>query len=172
MGKQRSNKTQRDQFLGTYMLPGAKPVVGELRLRGSSTLLKVHSDEMLGRVQEATCIEGSAYTGECLTLIDCHSPGVGQTNFKDAPTRYHADVFPHYVVVGRSHFKPSLPCVSAIHFTTTDLTTLFYDFDAFSHVIDAKPRFACFRTSASIISRCARSLAGPSSYSLVVARCH
>ena len=139
MGKQRSKKTQSPRFLGTYTLPGGKSVVGELRLQGSRTLLKLHSDEFLVGVETDACVTGAAYTGEYLTLIECYSPGTGHTGFKDKPTRYHAEVFPHYVAIGRCHLKPGEPCVKAIHFTTTDLTTLFYDFDAFSLLIDARP---------------------------------
>lgn len=139
MGKQRSKKKQPNRFLGTYTLPSGQSVVGELRLKGAGTLLKLHSNEYLALVEKASCIEGIAYTGEHLTLVDCHSPGSGHTSFKDASTRYHADVFPHYVTIGRCHLKPNEPNISAIHFTTNDLTTLFYDFDAFSSVIDAKP---------------------------------
>ncbi len=139
MGKRPGKKKQPNRFLGTYTLPSGKSVVGELLLKGSRTLLKVHSDELLARVAEASCVKGTAYTGECITLIDCHSPGMGQTSLEGAPTRYHADIFPHYVAVGRHHLNPDQPDISAIHFTTTDLTTLFYDFDAFSHVIDSKP---------------------------------
>lgn len=132
-------KKRRNQFLGKYTLPDGQPVIGELRLKGPSTLLKLHSDELLARLEAASCVHGTAYTGECLTLVDCHSPGMSQTNFKDAAPQYHADVFPHYVAIGQGHLKPDQPCIKAIHFTTTDLTTLFYDFDAFSQVIDAKP---------------------------------
>lgn len=139
MGKQRSNKQQPNRFLGTYTLPGGQSMVGELRLKGSSTLLKLHSNELLAHVETASFVKGTAYSGECLTLVDCHSPGTGQTSFKDAPTRYHADVFPHYVAIGRRHLNPGEPHISSIQFTTNDLSTLFYDFDAFSHVIDAKP---------------------------------
>ena len=138
MKKQLDNKKQLTRYLGTYALPGGQPVVGEMYLKGSSTSLKLHSDDFLARVNAACCVKGTAYTGEYLTLIDCDSPGMGQTSFKDAPTRYHADVFPHYVAIGRSHLEPDQACISAIHFTTTDLTTLFYDFDAFGHVIDSK----------------------------------
>src|ERR1017187_6829525 len=122
MGKQRSDKKQPNRFLGTYNLPGGQSVVGELRLKGASTLLKLHSKEHLVLVEKASCIEGIAYTGEYLTLVDCHSPGWGQTSFKDAPTQYHADVFPHYVTIGRCHLKPDEPNISAIHFSTNDLT--------------------------------------------------
>jgi hypothetical protein len=139
MSNRRGKKMQPARFLGTYTLPSGNSVIGDLRLKGSSTLLKLHSDEFLAGVETASCVKGTAYSGEHLTLIDCHSPGTGHTSSKDAPTRYHADVFPHYVAFGRRHLEPGEACISAIHFTTTDLTTLFYDFDAFSHVIDAKP---------------------------------
>lgn len=139
MGKQRGTKKQNTRFLGTYTLPGDQSAVGELRLKGSKTLLKLHSDTELTRLEADSCIKGAAYTGEYLTLIDCHSPGIGRTSFKDEAPQYHADIFPHYVVIGRRHLEPGKLCVSRIHFTTTDLTALFYDFDAFSHVIDAKP---------------------------------
>ena len=139
MSNRRDRKTQPSRFLGTYMLPNGKSVFGDLRLKGSSTLLKLHSDEFLSGIEAVSCVKGNAYSGEHLTLIDCHSPGTGHTSSKDAPTRYHADVFPHYVAVGGRHLEPGEACIKAIHFTTTDLTTLFYDFDAFSHVIDARP---------------------------------
>lgn len=139
MAKQSNNKRRPTRFLGVYTLPGGQAVVGELRLEGPNTSLTLHSDEFLAQVEDASCVKGTAYTGECLTLIDCSSPGNGYTSVKDAPTRYHADVFPHYVAIGGCHLAPSQSCISAIHFTTNDLTTLFYDFDAFGSLIDANP---------------------------------
>jgi hypothetical protein len=139
MAKRRDKKGDAVRFLGTFTLPDGHDVVGELRLKGSNTLLKIHSSEFLTRVETASCVKGTAYSGECLTLVECDSPGSGQTTSKDAPPRYHADIFPLYVAIGRSHIHPVQPCVSGVHFTTTDLTTLFYDFDAFSRLVDAKP---------------------------------
>jgi hypothetical protein len=139
MSKRRDGKEQPNRFLGTYNLADGRSVVGELRLKGANTLLKLHSDQDFVPILPGANIEGVAYTGERLTLIDCHSPGSGHTYFKGQPLVYHTDVFPHYVAVGRRHLKPDEPVVRAIHFTTTDLATLFYDFDAFGHVIDPKP---------------------------------
>lgn len=139
MGKDQKKRKIATRFLGTFELRSGESIVGELRLKGSRTLLKLHSDEALDEAREIDCVKGVAYTGEYLTLIDCNSPGTGHTSSKDAPTRYHADVFPHYVAVGRRHLQPAQPCISAIQFTTTDLTTVFYDFDAFGSVFDAKP---------------------------------
>ncbi len=133
------NRKQPSRFLGTYTLPGGQSATGELRLKGSDSLLRLYSDDDLTRIQAGSCVTGTAYTGECLSLIDCVSPGTGHTSSRDAPTRYHADVFPHYVAIGRHHLEPDQPYIKAIDFTTTDLTALFYDFDAFSQVIDAKP---------------------------------
>lgn len=132
------DKNQPTRFLGTYKLPDGLSVVGELRLKGSGTLLKLHSEKLLARVDAATCIKGTAYTGEQLTLIDCLGASLGQRGFEDAPAQYYADVFPHYVAIGRCHLSPDTPSIRAIHFTTTDLTTLFRDFDAFGSVIDAR----------------------------------
>ena len=132
-------KKRLNRFLGIYTLPDGQSVVGELQLKGARTLLRVHSNEFLPRLDESPSLIGTAYSGECLTLIDCYSPGMGQTSFRDAPTQYHADIFPHYVAIGQRHFKADQPCIKAIHFTATDLATIFYDFDAFSHVIDARP---------------------------------
>lgn len=139
MSNRRGKKIQPTRFLGTYTLPSGNSVIGDLRLKGSSTLLRLHSDEFLAPVETACWVKGTAYSGERLTLIDCLSSRMGHTTSKDAPNRYHADVFPHYVAVGKCHLEPGQSCISAIHFTTTDLTTLFYDFDAFGHVTDAKP---------------------------------
>lgn len=132
------NKKQPTRFMGTYTLHGVQSVVGELRLKGSSTSLMLHSDKPLVGLDAASCMTGTAYTGEYLTLIDCRNAELGQRGFEDAPAQYYADVFPHYVTIGPCHLVPDKPSISAIHFTTTDLTTLFYDFDAFGTVIDAK----------------------------------
>lgn len=130
-------KEQARKFLGTYNCKDGCTAVGELKLDGANSSLKVHSDQPLEPFTRATQVEGTSVAGERITLIDCFSPGVSRTHFKGEPIRHHADIFPHYVVIGRSHIESNKPCIRAIHFTTNDLTQLFYDFDAFSHLIDA-----------------------------------
>jgi len=138
MSKRRREDRRQRRFLGTFSWPDDQQVVGELRLRGDGTLLRVHSDRFLARIENGASIQGHAYSGEVLTLIDCRSPGTGSTTVRDGPTIYSADVFPHYVAVGHRTLVPSQPCIRAIQFTATDLCALFYDFDAFGHVVDAK----------------------------------
>jgi hypothetical protein len=43
------------------------------------------------------------------------------------------------VISGTSHVKPTDNIISQIHFLIDDATSLFYDFDAFGNVIDARP---------------------------------
>jgi hypothetical protein len=52
-------------------------------------------------------------------------------------TRHYAHVFPHYVVIGDEHVDAKSACIQRISFTVDDISSLFYDFDAFGFVIDA-----------------------------------
>ena len=138
MTKQKQDDRSRRRILGSFEWPGDQQVVGELRLRGPSTLLKVHSEKFLAHVDEGTSINGVAYTGEILTLINCQSPGTGTTSVKDGPTIYSAEVFPHYIAIGRQRLSPTEPCIRLVQFASTDLSALFYDFDTFGQVVDAQ----------------------------------
>ena len=106
MREKQTIKKRPNRFLGLYTLRADQAVVGELRLKGSGTLLKLHSNEDLARQETASCIKGVAYTGECLTLIDCRSSGTGHTFIKNAPRQYYANVFPHHVAIGQCHVNP------------------------------------------------------------------
>lgn len=136
--KQKEGK-HPERILGEFTLSDGQTAVGNLTLDGPRTLLRLHSDKFLNSVAEGQCLPGMTFDARNITLIDCRSPGTGQTGFTKGETRYHAEVFPHYVAIGRQHLDPDKACVTAIHFTTTDLQSLFYDFDAFGSVIDSNP---------------------------------
>jgi hypothetical protein len=53
--------------------------------------------------------------------------------------QHSLNVFPHYVAIGQTHLDPLQPSINRVEFSTTDLSALFYDFDAFGLVLDAKP---------------------------------
>lgn len=139
MGKQRGTKKKTSRLLGTFTQPSGRTAVGELRLKGSSTLLKLHSDQNLACSEFVSSINGTAYSGECLTLIECRTTEDGHISITNSPDRFYANIFPHYVAIGQHHLDPAHACIEKIDFTTTDLTALSYDFDAFGCVIDAKP---------------------------------
>ena len=127
-----------NRYLGIYQISSDQNLVGELALNGEGTILKVHANEPL-HVGNVEHVKGIAYTGDYITLIDCLSSGHGARYSTDGSCQYHADILPHYVSIGSSHLDPEASCIKAIHFTATDLQDLFYDFDAFSTVINALP---------------------------------
>jgi len=47
-------------------------------------------------------------------------------------------MFPHFVVIGDDNFDPEAPYVTRVSFTSPDMTSLFYDFDAFGFVVHAE----------------------------------
>lgn len=130
MGKS-NNKRRPKQFIGMFYLEKGQPVVGELRLKGAGTLLKLHAEHRLKEISDESFIEGRAYSGEHITLIDCYAAGSGESFSKDQTSLFHANVFPHHVVVANRSLDPRQNCITAIHFTTNDLPAIAYDFDAF-----------------------------------------
>lgn len=138
MGNKGRRKNQPVRFLGVFTLPEGQTAVGELILDGSKTILKLHSGESLGQPESSVCVTGAAYSGESITLLDSINHGSGVTWSEGSPPRYNTEVFPHYAAIGRHHIDPTEKCITSVNFTTNDLATLFYDFDAFGHVIDAK----------------------------------
>ena len=137
--KSKAGKRNPKRLLGGFSLASRQTAVGELELAGTKTNLRLHSDDFLPRVEDGSCLTGTTYDGDYVTLIDCRSPGSGHSSRSNGSIRYHADIFPHYVVVGDSHLNSTENCITGIHFTTTDLKSLFYDFDAFSLVVDSRP---------------------------------
>jgi hypothetical protein len=138
MTEKRGKTKRRVRYLGTYTLAGGKCAGGDLSLNGANTSLKLHSREFLPPVEKGSCIRGTAYSGECLTLIDCYSAGTSHRTLNGVPAQYHVDVFPHFVAIGNCHVEPDQRCVTGIHFTTTDLTSIFHDIDAFGSVLASK----------------------------------
>lgn len=139
MSNKGKRKNQPTRFLGVFTLPEGQTAIGELILDGSKTILKLHSSESLGQPESSVCVTGAAYSGESITLLDSINHGSGVTWSEGSPTRYDTEIFPHYAAIGRHHIDPTEKCITSVNFTTNDLATLFYDFDAFGHMIDAKP---------------------------------
>ncbi|MCL6688052.1 hypothetical protein M8R19_04910 [Pseudomonas sp. R3.Fl] len=126
------------RYPGTFQFPDGKTVVGELDLCGEETRLVLHSSERLDEKRHNLHISGTSYNGDYLTLVDCHINSSGQSHSKDGKTRFYANYFPHFVVKGHNHIDPNSPCIKRIEFTTTDISSLFYDFDAFGSVFSAE----------------------------------
>lgn len=135
MSRRRSGSRR---FLGTFSLGSEGDAVGDLRVRGPATSLDVHSTSPIGMIDRHATIHGRAYSGEHLTLIDCQRIGMTSGGPPGGPQRFSATMIPHAVAIGAQHFDAHTPCVASIHFSTTDLASLFHDFHAFGVIFDSK----------------------------------
>jgi hypothetical protein len=125
---------------GTFSVPPHQAIYGELTLAGRNTSFYLRHNERFNVYSiPDQCILGTLYDLTRVTLIDCHSAGPGMAGNRDES--YHfANVFPHYVLTGRRHIKPTEKVITNIAFVMDDADALFHDFDAFGLVRDA-PRF-------------------------------
>ena len=130
---------EKSRMLGTFSLPGGLQVFGELRLQGRNTLLRLRHEGFVSPLEGQQLIHGQLHDLSKVSCLQCVGGDWGNTWRKDEGEYYHADVFPHFVTVGSEHLQPEQPSIKAVHFAVDDLTSIFYDFDAFGHVIDSKP---------------------------------
>lgn len=89
-------------------------------------------------MEGATSLVGVSYSGEYITLLACIGQPSGCSISRDGVVRYSANVFPHYVLAGSSHFDSEKDFVQAIEFGITDLAVLCDDRTAFGHVIASR----------------------------------
>lgn len=117
-----------------------KELHGEITLDGPKTSLYLHDKEhfSLKKLPEET-ITGVLHDLSKVSLFDC-IPSTGTGHVRHGEDRYFfAKVFPHYIVHGDCHITPTDKIITEVSFVMDDASTLFYDFGAFGHVIDARP---------------------------------
>ena len=123
---------------GTFKLSSDAEVQGELCLNGEETTLDLYSGEFFD-THSSQDILGSFYDRAKVSLIDCitlQGPGSGTKGEE----HYHfSTVFPHFAIFGDEHISSSDRVICELSFTVDDATTLFYDFDVFGSVINARP---------------------------------
>lgn len=122
---------------GTFTLASGVEVPGELSLKGGATTLDLYSSAFFHAL-DCRDIQGTLYDRSKVSLIGCISsgPGSGSRNGEE----YHfSNVFPHFVLFGEEHITSTDRKIAEVSFAVDDAPTIFYDFDAFGKVIDARP---------------------------------
>ena len=116
-------------------------VQGDLILKGAKTRLDLYSKDFLStHALQESCILGALHSRMKVSLVDCiTTQGIGSGSRGDE--RYHcASVFPHFVIFGNQHITSVDRTITDVSFHVDDAASLFYDFDAFGSVIDARLR--------------------------------
>ena len=128
---------------GSFYVAQDTEVQGDLILKGQRTTLDLYAKDHFSTDDlNGGCILGELHDRTKVSLIDCIvTQGLGSGSRGDE--RYHfASVFPHFVVFGNKHITSVDRTITKVSFLVDDSATLFYDFDAFGRVIDAKPLMA------------------------------
>ena len=125
---------------GTFTISPGKDVYGELTFKGPETSLHLHDKASFStHAIPEQCITGILQDLTKVSLIQCITPPVPGSGRRGNEEYYFANIFPHYVVRGDHHITPVAKSITSVHFVVDDATTLFYDFDAFGSLIDARP---------------------------------
>lgn len=117
-----------------------REIYGELTIAGENSLLYLRDNEYFNTfVINNPYITGILNDLKKVTLINC-IPKVYNGTRSFYNERYHfAEIFPHFILTGNFHLNPLEKKISEVSFIINDATSLFYDFDVFSCLIDAKP---------------------------------
>jgi hypothetical protein len=133
------HKLEESKRSGTFTISSGKEVYGELTLAGAKSSLYLHDKEFFHTGIARDCITGVLHDLTKVTLINCITTS-GTGSGSRGGERYHfANIFPHFVVFGDRFVNPAEKAIAEVRFVMEDATTLFYDFDAFGTVIDARP---------------------------------
>jgi len=125
---------------GKFVIDSGKELFGELRVAGKDSQLYLRNDERFDpHLSSEGCVTGVLHDLTKVTLLKCiNLTGVGYSSRNDE-IYYDAKIFPHFVLEGQRHLGADERTISKVTFELEDGTNLFYDFDAFGSVIDARP---------------------------------
>lgn len=125
---------------GTFTLSPGKDIHGEITLAGLNTSLYLQDKEFFNPDDlPEQCVKGILRDQTKMSLIECVTT-VGFGSSSRGKESYHfAEIFPHYVIHGDHHIGPTDKTITGVEFVVDDASTLFYDYNAFGNVIDARP---------------------------------
>lgn len=126
---------------GKFTVSSGKEIHGELTLAGKDTSLYLHDNEHFDvDVLHHQCVKGILIDLTKVTLINCipHSSGTKYSS-TEKERAYYSEIFPHFIVFGNININPEDNTIIEVHFAVDDANALFYDFDAFGSLIDARP---------------------------------
>ncbi|WP_190678682.1 HEPN domain-containing protein [Leptolyngbya sp. FACHB-671] len=122
---------------GSFTLTNGIELQGELCLQGAATTLDLYSSSSFDRHAGAD-IFGMFYDRSKVSLINCVTMSGGSAT-RGGEAYHFSSIFPHFVIFGDQRISSSCRIIRELSFTVDDAATLFYDFDAFGSVFDAKP---------------------------------
>ena len=113
---------------------------GELTFSGRKTSLYLYDKDLfITHPIPYQYIKGVLNDLTKVSLIDCITTSGTGSRHRGQEQYHFATVFPHFVVYGEEHLVPDQETINEVHFVVDDARRLFYDFEAFGSLIDARP---------------------------------
>ncbi len=134
------DKVEKSKWAGRFTVPPGRDVYGELTLSGARTSLYLQdNDHFTTHALPGQYIKGVLHDLTKISLISCITTSGPGSATRGEESYQFATVFPHFVVYGDNYLGPDEKTIVEVHFVIDDASTLFYDFDAFGFLIDARP---------------------------------
>jgi ApeA N-terminal domain 1 len=124
---------------GSFTFSTGREAQGELCLQGAATTLDLYSDSLFDPQHVSEDIFGLLYDRSKVSLINCGTMSSGTMSSGGNEHHHFSSMFPHFVIFGDQHINSSCRVIRELSFTVDDAETLFYDFDVFGLVLNAKP---------------------------------
>jgi hypothetical protein len=133
------DKPKKSPRAGKFTIAPGKDIDGELTISRAKTSLYLHDKDFFDtRSIPDQYIKGVLHDLTRISLIRCIT--MSTSSSARGQDSYHSStLFPHFVVSGDNHLAPDQKTIVEVHFSVDDASTLFYDFDAFGSLIDARP---------------------------------
>lgn len=127
------------KLLGTFEIPRGPSVFGELLLNGRHSALSLRHDTFFFVNEKTETIRGTLHDLTRVTCLRCIPLESFGEQHRGPLSAHTARCFPHFIAHGDCFLDPQAAVIHSISFVVSDAYTLFYDWDAFGHLIDAKP---------------------------------
>lgn len=125
---------------GTFSISPDKQIFGELCVLGPESYLYLGDSDFFSTSDlPENCITGTLHDLTKVTLFQCITTEGPGTISRRGESYHYSRIFPHFVICGDRYLSIHDRAIRDITFIIEDASTLFYDFDAFGSLIDARP---------------------------------
>ena len=135
------DELENSKQAGTFTISPGKDNYGELTFAGTHTSLCLRDNKDFDmRAVPGQCVKGTLHDLTKVTLLKCITTSMTRGFLTQGKEQYcSTSIFPHFVVHGDHHIEPDGKVITAVRFVIDDASVLFYDFDAFGSLTDARP---------------------------------
>ncbi|MGB3222549.1 MAG: HEPN domain-containing protein [Desulforhopalus sp.] len=133
-------QSKNQNITGKFKLVDGREVFGSISICGEASKVDLFDDTDFSSSPEVyQYIIGELHDGRLVSLFQCILANRGMRHSDPSTRKYSATIFPHYTTIGSAYVSELAPCISNISFVMENAPAIFYDFDAFSSVIDTEP---------------------------------